>query len=160
MWGENPGRGVKTCLGDTADATITNMHVRSRCLLNLGGQPAALLLGSARSQSLETARTQRRRSCRVRKRIVRRIYMSERTHEWLKIKDGRGCSEEVVAKGKGHARKTGRRRRGRARRRPIKEQSARPSPSSGPEQPCHPWASAGYDRGLCAAGWSHWDKLG
>ncbi|KAF0045323.1 hypothetical protein F2P81_001852 [Scophthalmus maximus] len=24
---------------------------------------------------------------------------------WLEIKDGRGCSEEVVAKGKGHARK-------------------------------------------------------
>lgn len=45
-------------------------------------------------------------------------------HEWVKIKDGRRCSEEVVAKGKGHARKTGRRRRGRARRRPIKEQSA------------------------------------
>lgn len=38
----------------------------------------------------------------------------------LKFKDGRGCSEEVVAKGKGHARKTG---RGRAHRRPIGEQS-------------------------------------
>lgn len=35
------------------------------------------------------------------------------------------------------------------RGRPIREQSARPSPpppSSGPEQPCHPWASAGYGK--------------
>lgn len=35
--------------------------------------------------------------------------MSEATFpEGVKNKDGRGCSEEVVAKGKGHARKTGR----------------------------------------------------
>lgn len=56
--------------------------------------------------------------------VARRVYMSETTfREWVEIKDGRGCSEEVVAKGKGHARKTGRRRRGRAHRRPIREQS-------------------------------------
>lgn len=75
--------------------------------------------------------TQRRRWRFERKCVGRRVYMSETTfHEWVKIKDGRGCSEEVVAKGKGHARKTGRRRRGRAHRQPIREQSARPSPSS------------------------------
>lgn len=137
-----------------------NMHVRFRCLLNLGGQPAAVLLGSVWSLSLETTCTQRPRCRFVRKFDVRRVYMSETTfHEWVKIKDGRGCSEEVVAKGKGHARKTGRRRRGRAQRRPIREQSARPSPqSSGPEQPCHPRASAGYGRRLGALGMSHWDQ--
>lgn len=30
---------------------------------------------------------------------------------------------------------------------PIREQSARQCPSSGPEQPCHPWVSAGYNKG-------------
>lgn len=56
-----------------------------------------------------------------------RVYMSEATfHEWVKIKDGRGCSEEVVAKGKGHARKTGRRRRGRAPR-PTNQRAVRSS---------------------------------
>lgn len=48
----------------------------------------------------------------VRKRPALFVYMSRTTfHEWLRIKDGRrgGCSEEVVAKGKGHARKSGRR---------------------------------------------------
>lgn len=99
----------------------------------------------------------RRRRCFVRKRVARRFHMSRTTfHEWVKIKDGRRCSEEVVAKGKGHARKTGRRRRGRARRRPIKEQSARAPPSSGPEQPCHPWASGGYGRARCAPGLFHY----
>lgn len=50
--------------------------------------------------------TPRRRRRFVRKCVARRVYMSQTTfHEWVEIKDGRGCSEEVVAKGKGHARK-------------------------------------------------------
>ncbi len=102
------------------------MHVRFRCLLNLGGQPAAVLLcsallGACRWKLHALSAVDAASCANV---VARRVYMSETTfREWLKIKEGRGCSEEVVAKGKGHARKTGRRRRGRAHRRPIREQS-------------------------------------
>ena len=140
------GTYVETCLSDAQDNTLNNMHVRFRCLLILCGQPAAVLLGSVRSTSLETTCTQRRRCCFVRKCVTRRVYMSETTfHEWLKIKDGRGCSEEVVAKGKGHARKTG---RGRAHCRPIGEQSdPRPVVRNSPDTHGRPLGMAG--------GWVH-----
>lgn len=39
---------------------------------------------------------------------------------------------------------------------PSRPSTPPPPPSSGPEQPCHPWASAGYGKGLCALGMSHW----
>lgn len=85
----------------------------------------------------------------VRKRPALFVYMSRTTfHEWLRIKDGRrgGCSEEVVAKGKGHARKSGRRQSGTSN---GANQSGCSAPASsgstGLEQACHPRAPAGND---------------
>lgn len=61
-----------------------NMHVRSRCLLSLCGQPAAVLLCSVWSLSLETTCTARRRRCFARKNVslgvftrAKQLFMNE-----------------------------------------------------------------------------------
>lgn len=85
-------------------------------LISVDAQPRCSSAVRSLSPGTICARTPRRR-CRFQlQRDDRRVHTSEATFpEGVKNKDGRGCSEEVVAKGKGHARKTGRRRRGRAR---------------------------------------------
>lgn len=84
-------------------------------LISVDGRTATVLFGACRRELYVHARRARR--CRFqRERDDRRVGTSEATFpEGVKNKDGRGYWEEVVAKGKGHARKTGRRRRGRAR---------------------------------------------
>lgn len=109
--------------------TTRNMNVRSRCLLILCGHSSAVLLCLLRfllcaircelhaNSAVDAASCANGSVCAF-------LYDRQQLfHEWVTIKDGRWCSEEVVAKGKGHARETRRRRRGRARRQPIRGQS-------------------------------------
>lgn len=109
-----------------------NMHVRSRCLLSLCGQPAAVLLCSVWSLSLETTCTARRRRCSARKNVslgvftrAKQLFMNE-----LKLKMAVDARRKWLPREKVMPGKPGGDDGDAHTRGPIREQCARPSPAS------------------------------
>lgn len=109
-----------------------NMHVRSRCLLSLCGQPAAVLLCSVWSLSLETTCTARRRRCSARKNVslgvftrAKQLFMNE-----LKLKMAVDARRKWLPREKVMPGKPGGDDGDAHTRGPIGEQCARPSPAS------------------------------
>lgn len=121
---------------------LNNVHVRCRCLLNLGGQRAAPLLGSGSAHVAGRLACTRRRGRRLCANVspgalTRAKQLCSRMTLKMAVDARR---KEVVAKGKGHARE--KKPGGDDGDAHAADQSER-SPSGGPEQARHPRASVG-----------------